>query len=92
MRIFIQMLKMITQFLLWLLLPECILAQTDCPYLVYIYFKMGGDVSKIPQNCCEMFRVQCSQDGHVTEINWNQQDLTGSIPQEIGNLKNLEML
>ena len=53
---------------------------------------MGGDVGQIPQDCCEMEGVQCSQDGHITDINWNQQGLTGSISQEIGNLVNLQTL
>ena len=83
---------MIRQFLLWLLFNQCILAKYDCHWLGIIYEKMGGDVSQIPQDCCEMDGVQCTQDGSVTSISWNGKGLTGSISQEIGNLVHLQEL
>ena len=81
---------MLLRFLLKLLFGEEISAQ--CDWVRIIYEKMGGDVNSIPENCCQMDGVECSQDGHITGINWNQQGLTGSIPQEIGNLVNLKKL
>jgi hypothetical protein len=53
---------------------------------------MGGDVLNIPDDCCEMIGIKCTQDGHVTKIHWSHQELSGSIPSEIGNLANLEDL
>jgi hypothetical protein len=53
---------------------------------------MGGDVQKIPQNCCEMSGINCSEDGHVKSLFWYSRGLTGSIPKELGNLVNLEGL
>jgi hypothetical protein len=36
--------------------------------------------------------VTCNSDGTVTKINWYNKGLTGSIPPEIGNLVNLQLL
>jgi hypothetical protein len=36
--------------------------------------------------------VTCTSDGKVTRIEWSYQFPTGSIPPEIGNLKNLNWL
>jgi hypothetical protein len=36
--------------------------------------------------------VTCNSDGTVTEIKWNNQGLSGSIPPEIGNLVSLQIL
>jgi hypothetical protein len=83
---------MISHFLFWLLLSKFILAETDCDWLRIIYSKMGGDVQKIPQNCCRMDGVECTEDGYVTAIDWNHQGLSGSIPKELGNLVYLEWL
>jgi hypothetical protein len=33
-----------------------------------------------------MHGVECNSDGHVTGIYWEDQGLTGSISQELGNL------
>ena len=80
---------MIPRFLLKLLFGEEISAQ--CDWVRIIYEKMGGDVNSIPENCCQMDGVSC-KDGHVKGILWIEQGLTGSIPQEIGNLVDLQQL
>jgi hypothetical protein len=36
--------------------------------------------------------VSCHSDGKVEEIQWRGQSLSGSIPDSIGNLKNLKDL
>jgi hypothetical protein len=36
--------------------------------------------------------VKCTSTGTVTELNWYNQSLQGSIPTEISNLKNLQWL
>ena len=41
--------------------------------------------------CCSMLGVTCSG-SNVTQINWGSQQLTGSIPLEIGKLTSLEIL
>ena len=84
--------KMMTQLLLWPLLTQCILATNDCHWLRIIYGKMGGDVSEIPDDCCEMEGVRCNREGQVVIINWSNKDLEGFIPSEIGNLVNLKSL
>jgi hypothetical protein len=87
-----KMLTMIPHLILWLLFNQCILAETDCDWVRIIYSKMGGDVNSVPQDCCRMDGIHCSEDGHVIKISWNHQGLTGSLPQEVGNLLNLEWL
>jgi hypothetical protein len=82
---------MIPHFLFWLLFNQCILAKTDCDWLVIIYYKMGGNINSVPQDCCRMHGVECN-DGHVTGIYWEDQGLKGSIPKELGNLVNLRWL
>ena len=85
------MCKIITQFMLWLLITKCIVANHDCDWVRIIYQKMGGRVSNIPQDCCKMFGVACL-DGHVLQITWGYQGLNGHIPPEIGNLVHLKWL
>ena len=70
---------------------QSILAMTDCDWVRIIYLKMGGNVKLIPKDCCRMVGVECT-DSHVTEINWNIQGLSGTIPAELGNLVNLQKL
>ena len=86
-----KMLTMIPKLMLWLLFNQCILAKTDCDWLVIIYSKMGGDVNSVPQDCCRMDGVECN-DGHVKSLFWYSRGLTGSFPKELGNLVNLEGL
>ncbi len=78
-----------------MLLFTTILAENDCDWVKIIYEKMGGDVSKIPQeNCCEkfeMFGISC-HDGHIIQIRWGYLNLDGYIPPEIGNLVHLKSL
>jgi hypothetical protein len=52
---------------------------------------MGGDLRRIPLDCCYRYGVLCT-DGNVTSINWNYLGLTGSVPPEIGMLKKLKYL
>jgi hypothetical protein len=85
------MLRMIPQLLLWLLLSNCTLAQTDCDWVRMIYYNMGGDVQKIPQNCCEMQQIVCVKED-VTSIFWTGHGLARSIPPEIGMLLKLKSL
>jgi hypothetical protein len=79
------------QLVLGLLLTKCIIAQNECHWLRIIYRKMGGG-AVISWDCCRMNGVFCTEDGHVTGINWSRQGLTGSIPSEIEKLVNLEEL
>jgi hypothetical protein len=90
---------MIPHFLLKFLFNEDILSQagqsisamTDCDWVRIIYQKMGGNVKLIPKDCCSMNEIRCIN-GYVTDINWNNQLLTGFIPSELGNLVNLQKL
>ena len=83
---------MMTQLLLWPLLAQCILAAyDDCHWVRVIYRKMGGDVSKIPNDCCRMEGVICEGD-RVAGLFWAWKSMKGIIPPEIGNLVNLKRL
>jgi hypothetical protein len=85
---------MIPIFLLLLLFSQpgqCLVA-SECYWLRIIYQKMGGDVSLIPVDCCQMDGIICSDDDHITEIDWIGQDLTGTIAPEIGMLTHLQEL
>jgi hypothetical protein len=82
---------MIPQLMLWLLFNQCILAETDCDWLRLIYYKMGGDVNSVPRDCCRMDGVRCT-DGYVKNLFLDSRGLTGSLPEELGNLVNLEWL
>ena len=74
------------------------LSQTtaDCFWVVNAWIAMGKTktVSKTSvTECCSMHGVKCAANGEtVLELQWNSQGLVGSIPQEIGNLKNLTVL
>jgi hypothetical protein len=83
---------MFALLMFWLLFNQCILAKTDCYWLVIIYYKMAGHVRGMPLDCCRMTGVECSQDGHIINIRWHGLGATGSIPPEIGNLVNLQNL
>ena len=67
------------------------ISRTDCHWVRIIYQKMGGNVKRIPDDCCRRNGIVCT-DGHVTTINWNYLGLTGSIPPEIGMLVGLREL
>ena len=41
--------------------------------------------------CCSMQGIACSG-SNVTQVVWYHQNLTGTIPAEIGNLVNLQEL
>ncbi len=42
--------------------------------------------------CCGVNGVRCSQDGRVLFIDWINKRLTGEIPPELGDLRDLEHL
>jgi hypothetical protein len=68
-----------------------ILAMTDCDWVRIIYQKMGGNLRRIPEDCCRTYGVACVGD-HVTGVYWSNKDLTGSIPPELGMLAELQYL
>ncbi|KAL1314580.1 hypothetical protein AAHE18_16G198700 [Arachis hypogaea] len=43
-------------------------------------------------NSCTWFHVTCNQDNNVTSMEFFNNDLTGPIPNELGNSINLEKL
>jgi hypothetical protein len=67
----------------------------QCCTVVRIWQLMGKTTSVSSTSataCCSMSGVTCTSDGTVTQISWNRQGLTGSIPPEIGNLTSLTIL
>jgi len=64
---------------------------TDADLVKQIYQKMGGDVSNI-EDGCNIPGVKCNEDGKVTQLFWTGKGLTGYIPEEIGELTDLEWL
>jgi hypothetical protein len=77
----------------------------DCAIVVDLWTNWGKNTTvdrNSPTACC--FRlgetkqltgiegVTCLSDGIVTQIDWYSKSLSGSIPDSIGNLKNLEYL
>jgi hypothetical protein len=82
---------MLPKILLFLFYTLSISAMTDCDWVRIIYQKMGGDVRRIPKDCCKKNGVICAE-GHVTGLYWSKQSLVGSIPRELVELVNLEDL
>lgn len=41
---------------------------------------------------CDWYGVTCDEDGHVIILSLNENKLTGTLPSEIGNLANLQIL
>jgi hypothetical protein len=77
----------------------------DCATVIDLWTHWGQTTTvdrNSPTACCSILeaRVQrtgiegvtCLSDGSVTHISWYSQSLSGSIPDSIGNLKNLEGL
>jgi hypothetical protein len=77
----------------------------DCAIVVDLWTHWGKTTTvdrNSPTACCfrlgETYQptgiegVTCLSDGIVTQINWYSKSLSGSIPDSIGNLKNLERL
>jgi hypothetical protein len=62
---------------------------SECLTLNFIYLKMGRDLSET--DCCQASGITC-RDQKIVKIDWSRKSLTESIPAEIGNLQNLEML
>jgi len=72
------------------MLTQSIVALDDCSTVITIYRQMGGYVSD--PDCCKIPGVTCDESKNVISLGWKQHGLSGSIPQEIGNLINLEVL
>jgi hypothetical protein len=77
----------------------------DCAIVVDLWTHWGKTTTvdrNSPTACCfrlgETYQrtgireVRCTLDGSVTGIGWYSQSLSGSIPDSIGNLKNLKSL
>ena len=69
--------------------PESLM--TDGDLVKWIYQKMGGDVSNI-EDGCNIPGVVCNEDGKVIQLYWPRKSLTGSIPEDIGEWTELEVL
>ena len=72
----------------------CTSTSPDCCWVIRSWQWMEKSTNVSPNSstaCCSMEGVDCS--GHfVTKIDWKDKGLVGSIPREIGNLKNLREL
>ena len=78
---------------------------SDCAIVIDLW-KHFGRTTTVDQNnataCCYYLGesaqpsgiegVTCTSDGKVTEISWAFKNLNGTIPNSIGNLKNLQYL
>ena len=72
----------------------CDSTSPQCCWVVRSWQLMGQNTtvsSGSDKECCSMDGVSCSG-SLVTAINWNYKGLSGSIPADIGNLKNLTNL
>ena len=70
---------------------SCSSSSPDCCWVVRVWQLMGKSTSVSSAsltNCCSMTGVTCSN-AAVTILSWNSKGLSGSIPSDIGNLKNL---
>jgi hypothetical protein len=77
----------------------------DCS-TVYDLWTNWGKATAVDRNsqtaCCRFLGntqqltgiegVKCTSDGNVTWVLWSSKSLSGSIPESIGNLKNLRLL
>ena len=75
----------------------CTAASTECCWAVRSWQLMGKSIptgiQSTDNSCCTlpMDGVTCdSTKTKVTGINWGNLGLSGSLPTDIGNLKNLE--
>jgi len=72
---------------------------SDCEIVVDLWKNYWNKATTVDGTdltaCCDPFSdipgVTCT-DGKVTRIKWGAQSLSGPIPPEIGNLKNLQKL
>ncbi|MDM8520113.1 clostripain-related cysteine peptidase [Anaerolineales bacterium HSG6] len=81
-----------------LTVPECLgvteIPQAECEALVVLYDSTDGDNWtdntgwKITNTPCSWYGVSCSG-GNVTSLRLDRNQLTGTIPTELGNLANL---
>jgi len=68
----------------------CSDSSSDCCWVVRSWQLMKNSNSA-SNDCCSLKGVTCSG-SKVTRIVWYHQNLTGSIPPEIGKLRHLELL
>jgi hypothetical protein len=80
----------LAQSIITLMLTHSISALSDCSTVVSIYLQMGGYISDA--DCCKIHGVTCDESRNVIKLEWIGQQLSGSIPKEIGNLMNLRIL
>jgi hypothetical protein len=74
----------------------------DCAVVIDLWTHFGKTTTLDRNNatgCCstsdtkpDIPHVVCNPFGKVSRIGWDNQSLTGSIPDYIGNLKSLEFL
>jgi hypothetical protein len=72
----------------------CDSSSPQCCWVVRIWQLMGKRTSVLSTSstgCCFMSGVTCSGSKVIT-IDWNNRNLTGSIPSDIENLVNLDGL
>jgi len=77
-------------------LNYCDASSFDCCWTVRSWRLMGKETTVDASNrngCCLMTGVSCSgTQSSVTRISWSNQNLTGSIPEDITNIKSLQKL
>jgi hypothetical protein len=72
--------------------------QSECEALVALYHSTNGDHWRynswwlVTTRPCRWYGVTCSAAGHVRRLLLSHNQLTGSIPPELGNLSSLESL
>jgi hypothetical protein len=84
---------------------SCVVSESDCSWVIRSWQKMGKTTSVSATSataCCYKLGsttqtsgipgVKCTSTGIVTEIKWGFESLKGSIPTELGNFVNLEVL
>lgn len=90
---------------LMLMLPgagrfPCVIARhrSECEALVAIYDSMGGEEWEKSHDwlstldVCDWYGIRCTQDRHVSRIDLLLNNVSGSLPPEIGELRNLLVL
>lgn len=73
---------------------SCTIDSPQCCWVVRVWQLMGQYTTVSPNNdteCCAMDGVFCT-DSTVTSIDWSHQNLTGSLPSDIGMLTSLTNL
>jgi hypothetical protein len=65
-------------------------ASPSCQAVAEMFKALKGK-GEVGDNCCEFKGVKCV-DGRVTEISWPDQGLRGSLPTQLYNLHDLQVL